>query len=296
MTALDVDPQPKPPTTPRHRLPAGACDCHAHVFGPFDRYPLGAGVAYLPPLTPGSAYLGMLDAVGVSRGVLVQPSSYGLENRGVIDAVSAAPARLRGIGVLDETVADRTLEDMHAKGIRGLRFTEMPNPSGPGRYPGAIGTDQLVRLAPRLKALGWHAQIWSPSAFIAEQHKALAKLGLPLVFDHMGMPNAAQGPKDPGFAALLGLVRDGAAWAKLSLCRVSQNLPDYPDARPLHEALITASAERVLWASDWPHVRMGDRAPNVGHLVDLFGEWVPDAALVRKILVDNPAALYGFAA
>jgi predicted TIM-barrel fold metal-dependent hydrolase len=170
----------------------------------------------------------------------------------------------------------------------------MPAPEGRGRYPGAVGLDQLVALAPRLRALGWHAQLWCPADVQTARLPGLIRLGIPLVLDHMGSLQVSDCVSAPAFTHLLAQVREGHVWVKLSLCRVSRRYPDYPDLRPFHDALLEANPSRLLWGSDWPHVRMGELAPDVGHLLDLFQAWTSDAAVRRQILVDNPAALFEF--
>jgi predicted TIM-barrel fold metal-dependent hydrolase len=157
-----------------------------------------------------------------------------------------------------------------------------------------VGTDELERLAPRLKELGWHAQIWAPAAYLRRELPRLLHLCLPVVLDHMGMLEVAKGTGDADFLALRNALADGRIWMKMSVCRVSRRFPDYEDLRPFHDALLRANPDRLIWGSDWPHVRMAELTPDVGHLVDLFGAWVEDDTLRRKILVANPAALYGF--
>jgi predicted TIM-barrel fold metal-dependent hydrolase len=279
-------------------LPLDACDTHAHVFGPFDRFPSAGPTSYLPPLAPYARYVGMLDTIGASRGVLVQPTFYGTTTDALLNALTEARRAgrwsLRGIAVATEAVSDVELHRMHAAGVRGLRFVEMPAPDGSGRYPGAVGIDHLVVLAPRLRALGWKAQLWCPIEVHALRLPDLVGLGVPLVVDHMGWFTPADGVSAPAFQQLLALLREGRIWIKLSLCRMSRQLPDYPDVRIFHDALIHANPARLLWGSDWPHVRMGDLAPDVGHLLDLFHAWTGDADLERRILVENPAALFDF--
>ncbi|CAN7531430.1 amidohydrolase family protein [Bosea sp. LjRoot90] len=287
-------------TTPRsHRppnwtLPDGACDCHAHVFGPYDAFPVSHAMHYVPPLAPAGAHRAMLDRVGLARGVLVQPGAYGSDPAAILDATSRSGGRIKGVAAADGGVSDAQLDVWHGHGVRGLRFNDMTVPGGTGRFPGAVGTDGLTELAPRLSARGWHAEIWAS----IDQHVALLPLyratGLPVALDHMAGLVVARGISDPAFQAILAVLREGWLWVKLVLCRCSQAFPDYADLRPFHDALIDANPDRMVWGSDWPHLRLADRAPDIGHLLDLFRDWVPDAALRQRILVDNPRILYGF--
>jgi predicted TIM-barrel fold metal-dependent hydrolase len=286
---------PALPSRPKWSLPADAADCHAHVFESPDRFPTIAGLSYAPPLAPVEAYVEMLDAVGVTRGVLVQPTVYGTDCSALVSALKHAGARVRGIGVTTSAISDAELAALHDAGIRGLRFIEMPDPSGGGgRYKGAVGTDELERLAPRLTELGWHAQVWAPAAYLHRELPRLLRTGVPIVLDHMGVFDVAKGLQDPDFKYLLDVVADDLVWMKIAVCRGSRRFPDYEDLRPFHDAVLRASPDRLVWGSDWPHVRMAELTPDVGHLVDLFGAWVADDTLRRKILVANPAALYGF--
>jgi 2-pyrone-4,6-dicarboxylate lactonase len=287
-----VDPRPAAP--PRHPLPAGACDSHAHVFGPFDRFPPSGPTAYPPPLAPFSAYRQMQETVGTTRGLLVQPTLYGTDPTALLDALRQGRGWVRGIATATRAVGDRTLDEMHDAGVRGLRFIEMPDPRGGGRYSGGVGTDELIALAPRLRERGWHAQIWARADDHARLLPSLIPLGLPIVLDHMGSPTTGHGAGAAAFRQIVSHLADGDIWVKLPLCRNSRVFPDYSDLRPFHEALVTANPRHLVWGSDWPHVRMGDLAPDVGHLLDLFFTWVGSAATRQQILVDNAHALFGF--
>jgi len=280
---------------PKHKTPAGACDCHAHVFGPFDRFPLAATRSYDPPLTPADAYLAMLDRAGFSLGVLVQPSAYGLDCRAVVDAIARAPQRLRGVAVKDPSVSDAELADLHASGIRALRFAEAARAAKRERFLGAVGFDQLPELAPRLAELGWHAKLYGQLDQLLAVLPDLVTLKMPLVIDHFGHVGVnGRRLDDPEVQRLLGYLADGRVWLKLTAIRNSTQLPDYPDMVPFHRAFLKANPDQVIWGSDWPFINMGERMPRLGHVVDLLAEWTADAALLNKLLVDNPARLYGF--
>ena len=270
-------------STPRRAVPAGACDTHTHVFDA--RFAAGPAPYALPEADLGT-HAAMRATLGTPRAVLVQPAPYGRDPACLLDALRRDPA-LRGVMIADEQVTDATLEAWHAAGIRALRFVEMLAPGGGGRYPGAIGTESLHALAPRLRALGWQAHLWASAAQCAELLPGLLKLDVPLVLDHAGMP---QGADDPARDAILGPMREGRLWVKATLCR----LPQWQGMRPWQEALVTANADRVLWGSDWPYVRM-DPAPDAGAMLDAFLDWLGDAALARRILVANPATLFAFA-
>jgi len=160
-----------------------------------------------------------------------------------------------------------------------------------------VPLDDARALAPIMRDLGWHLQLWIDVKDLDDTLPVLQTLGLPVVIDHMGRTEATAGTSAPGFQRLLRLIGDGGCWAKLSGAhRISRKPPDYPDARPFLQALVGANPDRLVWGGDWPHPRMDDDMPDVGHLLDLFQEWTPDEAACRRILVDNPTRLYGFPA
>ncbi len=284
---------PRMPVTPRQALPAGACDTHCHVFGPYDRFPLQHPSSYAAPDAPASRYLRMLDTLGASRGVLVQPAPYGTNPDALLDALREGAGRLRGIAVADPSVTDAQLQALHDGGVRGLRFVEARDPAG-NLFPGSVGFDQVAALAPRMKQFGLHAQLWAPCDTYLRHLPALAKLDLPLVIDHLGSLVPARGEADPVFQLLRGLLADGRIWMKLTVCRVGA-APDYENARGIHDAFTAANPDQVLWGLDWPFVRMGAAAPSADALVDLAHDWLGNDALRKQVWVDNPERLYGFA-
>lgn len=290
---MTVETAPAPPVSPGPPgMPADACDTHSHVFGPFDRFPPQRASVYALPDASPDVHRAMRRALGVRHGVLTQPAPYGDDPAAMLHAVATSQGALKGVAVATPAVADASLAHWHEGGIVGLRFTEMRAPGG-DRYPGSEPFDSLIALAPRMRALGMHAQLWANAAQFAEWLPRLADLGVPLVLDHMGMPDPAAGPTAPAFRAIIDALAGGNVWVKLVLARVSKAAPDFADARPFHDALVAARADRMLWGSDWPYVRMSP-APDAAHMLETFMRWVPEAATRRAILVDNPARLYGF--
>ncbi|MNK63392.1 2-pyrone-4,6-dicarbaxylate hydrolase [compost metagenome] len=284
---------PRMPVTPRHALPDGACDTHCHVFGPYERFPLQHPSSYAAPDAAATRYLRMLDTLGAARGVLVQPAPYGTNPDALLDALQQGGDRLRGIAVADPSVTDAQLQSLYEGGVRGLRFVEARDPAG-NLFPGSVGFDQVAALAPRMKRHGLHAQLWAPCDTYLRHLPALAGLDLPLVIDHLGSLVPARGDHDPVFQLLRGLLADGRIWMKLTVCRVGA-APDYENAHFIHDACVAANPDQVLWGSDWPFVRMGAAAPSADALVDLAHDWLGNDALRKKVWVDNPARLYGFA-
>jgi predicted TIM-barrel fold metal-dependent hydrolase len=276
-------------------LPPGACDCHAHVFGPFERFPLAVERTYTPPLTEKASYLEMLDTAGFGRGVLVHGGASGWNQGAMIDALRSAPQRLRGIAVPPPDVGDSELADLHAAGVRGVRFTQIAGPSAARRYDGRLDLSDLKAFAPRLRQLGWHAQLWVNCAEIEANELQLRACEVPLVFDHLGHIDITRGVADSAFQTLLRLVAEGVAWVKLTVFRNSRGATGYADVRPFHDALIEANASRMIWGSDWPFLGMtGAARPSVESLLSLLDDWLPDPGLWEQILSRNPAVLYGF--
>jgi len=294
MTMIPCPPPDFSPRKPGTVFPAGATDCHAHVFGPAERYPYDGGRSYTPPDASLEAYRHMLDTLGVQRAVLVQPSVYGEDNRAHLDALAEAGPDFRMVAVVGPGVADAELEAMHAAGVRGVRLNVV-NRMGIG--PDTLDLDNLDRLAQRLKALGWHIQVFADPEVLAASEARLARLPIPLVIDHMGHLPGDAGLAHPGGQALLRLVRGGNTWVKLSgAYRVSTfPTPPFADVVPIAQGLIEANPDRMVWGTDWPHPIVNDRPmPNDGDLADLLADWASDENLRQRILVDNPARLYDF--
>jgi len=286
-------PQPgrkRPVSRPRIPLPPGAWDCHAHVFGPFDRFPVIAERRYEPPHAPAEDYLAMLDTVGFEHGVIVHASAKGFEMANVADALARRPERLTGIAVPSPNAGDADFRKLHEQGFRGVRVTESGRHAG--RSPGTLYFDDLPRIAPRLKEMGWHLQIWGRCDLVMDNSATLAGYGLPLMFDHLGFVDATQGVDGAAFQRFLDWLPTGDFWVKSTPIRVSKTAPDYPDVRPFYEALLRAVPDRIVFGSDWPYLSLDDAPPDAGKLVDLLDSWTQDESLRRKIFVDNPKAFY----
>jgi predicted TIM-barrel fold metal-dependent hydrolase len=278
------DPNPRPP---RFKPPPGATDTHFHIFGPDKNYPLVADRRFTPPAASVESYLHLHRTLGLSQAVLVQPSSYGTDNRRQLDAAREMDIPTRVIVVVPPAMTDRELDRLYRAGARAVRFI----PTQPGSLPLA----QLERYAERLAALGWHIQLMLAPTHLVELAPRLEKLRCDFVIDHMGDIQAAQGTGQPAFQALLRLLNTGRCWTKLSAgYHASQQSPPYPEVIPLAHALVAARPDRLLWGTDWPHANLAGPMPNSTDFFDLLLDWVPDDEVRRRILVDNPARLYGF--
>ena len=280
------------PKRPRVLPPAGAWDSHFHIFGPSDKFPYQPGRAYTPPDAPVERLIALLDHLGFTNGLVVQGNAHVYDNRVVLDALERFPQRLRGVAITDTRIEPAVLRDWHKRGMRGLRFHLFP----PGVRRG-VGFDVFEVFRKTMADLGWVAQFFcdhrlkalSAAAFKAISHE------MPVIVDHLGMVPAERGVDDENFQALLKLVGDGHVHVKVSaVYRLSTQYPDYADARVLHDVLVRANPNRLMWGTDWPHPSIdADVMPDDGHLLDLFYDWTPDEKTRRQILVDTPARLFG---
>jgi predicted TIM-barrel fold metal-dependent hydrolase len=274
-------------------LPRGACDCHCHVFGPAARFPYAEPRSYTPDDSPFEDYLALLDRLGFDRGVLVQPSAYGCDNRAMLDALTRKPARLRGVAVGGVELSVATLNQWHAAGVRGLRANEFHRDGKP-YYQNGVTLKDIEPLLPAMADLGWHLQLWIDTRDLPKLLPALERVPLPVVVDHMGRMEHHHGTSHPGFQALLRGVSEGRLWSKLSgTYRLGATPPDYLEARPFHDALVAANPQNLVWGTDWPHPRPEGPVPDAVRLLEVFLDWTSPANR-QAILVSNPARLYNF--
>ncbi|MCX8134480.1 MAG: amidohydrolase family protein [Roseococcus sp.] len=283
------DPSPRRPAMP---VPAGACDTHAHVFDAA-RYPYQPSRAYTPPDNGVERLLALHDALGLSRGVVVQASVHGTDNRAVLEAAAAHPQRLRAVVSVTEEVTEAEVAAMHAQGARAIRVNLVDRGGMPFR-----SLEALRGVAELLRPHGWHVELLVHVEQNPQALRALAEtIRLPICVGHIGYTKVARGgAAHPGFREFLAMLRDGLFWAKLTgLYRLSSQAEfPYADTHAMARAAIAAAPQRILWGSDWPHVNHFAPMPNDGDLLGLLAEWAPEKALRRAILVENPAALYGF--
>lgn len=285
------------------RVPRGACDCHVHVFGDAARFPMSPERSYTPPPAPVHAAREMLRELHMDRVVIVSASVYGTNNDCALDAIRQLGARARGVANVARDAPDAELERLHRGGIRGVRL----NFEQQGTTDPAVAVERFRLAAKRATAMGWHLQVNTRLPIVEAMEEHVLAGPAPVVFDHFAQADAARGVDQPGFASLVRLLKAGRAYVKLSAAyRSSTRAPDYADVTPLAQALIAANAERVLWGSDWPHPDGGrrpgrsatDLAPPLpvddGRVLNQLAVWAPDAAIRHRILVENPARLYGF--
>jgi len=271
---------------PKLKAPPGACDTHMHIYS--SRYPTAATAKFTPADASVSDYLAMRKRLGVARTVVVQPSTYGKDNRCTLEAMAAIGPSARGIAVVDETVTDAELDRLTKLGMRGIRFFML----GGAPLPLEILETMSARVAP----FGWHVVFQMDGRHLADHEALLKRLKSPLIVDHTGKFLEPVAPDHPGFQTLLRLLDNGRTWAKLSAPYETSKLgpPFYDDVGFLAKALVKAAPERLLWATNWPHPTPGVQKPDDASMLDMLLDWVPDEATRNKVLADNPAKLYGF--
>ncbi|UVH55694.1 amidohydrolase family protein [Variovorax paradoxus] len=274
---------------PSFTVPAGACDSHVHVFESEDRYPHVDQPHYTLPDGPLTKLDAMCESLGLARYVIVQPSFYGTDNRCMLDALDIAGERARGVAMVADSVTEDTLHDMHRRGVRALRL-DLFLRSG---LPTAELVQYIQRSVRMTKALGWHLQFYTPGWVVRDLIPYLGDIDADFVIDHMGYMLESDGLTRQDFDLLLKVLADGRGWMKLSgPYRVAKD-GNFEKLRPLAHAIVDALPERTIWGSDWPHIPDGAR--DTGELLNLLAPWAPDAPARQRILVDNPARLFGFA-
>jgi 2-pyrone-4,6-dicarboxylate lactonase len=285
---LAFDPNPR---TPQVAPPPLSCDSQFHVLGPADKYPPRPGAVYEMPSATWEAALRMHKALGIERGIVVQPTTYGADHQVTLDALAALGANYKGCAnavVLSER-DDAYLAKLHAAGIRGARFTRQ----GLGL---ALSREDYARGIAKVRELGWYAKFQPEPGGIVDQLWMLEDLTIPALIDHMGRPDPAAGAKDPTLQKMVELLKRGNFWVMLSLSeKISKQGPPWNDAMQVARTYIDAAPDRVVWASDWPHPVSTKQPPNECDLLELLYRIAPDTGTRRKILVDNPARLFGFA-
>jgi 2-pyrone-4,6-dicarboxylate lactonase len=272
---------------PKFKLPPGATDAHCHVFGPGDRFPYAPNRRYTPEDAPKEMLRALHDHLGVSRAVIVQASCHGTDNRAMMDCLISDPQRYRGVAIVDDSFTDKQYDSLDACGVRGVRFNFVKH------LGGAPDMGVFNRVLDRIKGRGWHVVLHVDAPDIIPLSDMIRKLPLPFVIDHMGRVPSAAGVEQPPLKALLELAKLPNAWIKV--CGSERiSMPPYTAAVPIAAAIVQAAPARVLWGTDFPHPNPTHEADEAD-LVDLVPQFAPDALAQRRLLVDNPAELYGFA-
>jgi predicted TIM-barrel fold metal-dependent hydrolase len=285
MTKPIAGPDPSP-VKPKYSPPIGACDSHCHIFGPAAKFPYAPERRYTPPDAPKETLRALHNHLGISRAVLVQASCHGGDNRAMLDAIAWSRGAWRGVAMVGDEATERELDVLHEGGVRGVRFNFVRH------LGGAPDPRVFERTLAMVEPLGWHVVLHFDAEDIETHGDVFRKLRVPFVIDHMGRVDVAHGLGQKPFAMLLELMRNPLAWVKVSGPeRISAAGKPFHDAMPFAVALAKAAPDRVLWGTDFPHPNV-KTMPNDGELVDLFALTIPDEALRKRILVDNPTRLY----
>ncbi|MFJ3485458.1 amidohydrolase family protein [Pseudomonas sp. NPDC090202] len=265
--------------------PPGSVDCHMHLYD--DHYPSAPGATLLPPNASLEDYRQLQQRLHLKRMVIVTPSTYGTDNRVMLEGLRRANGDARGVAVVDGSIPNSELQALHAAGVRGIRFNLS--------YGGA-SLEDLERLAARVNDLGWNVQVVAPGTQLVDLEDRLAKLPSRLVIDHMGHVPQPEGVTSAAFATLTRLLDKQRTWVKLSgpYIRSKEGAPAYKDAGNVAAELVRINPERMLWGSDWPHPTITAEKPNDAGILDLLSQWAPSAQDRKRILLDNPVSLYGF--
>jgi 2-pyrone-4,6-dicarboxylate lactonase len=282
---------PDPDTRkPKYTPPPGSCDAHCHIFGPGDKYPYAPDRTYTPPDAPLEKFRELQGILGLERAVLVNASCHGRDNTVILDAIAQSGGRYRGVANADDSFTTGDFERLHAGGCRGVRFNFVKH------LGGVPDMDEFRRMIERVKPLGWHVVLHFDASDLVEFSSMLRSLPVPFIIDHMGRVPTKDGLQQAPFQRLLELARHHEdCWVKICGAeRISSAGPPFTDAVPFAQELIRAAPDRILWGTDWPHPNISRHMPNDGDLVDLIPLFAPDAAMQKRILVDNPHRLYGF--
>ena len=267
-------------------VPNGACDTHIHVYR--KGAPTLPGALAAPEEETVARYQTIRDDLGLTRAIIVQPTAYGTDNSVTADGIKALGAQnTRGVAVVDENVGDATLRDLTDTGFCGVRFQMLPG--------GIIAWDQVDRIAQRVSSCDWHIQLQLDGHTLPDRADQILAWPGRIVIDHIGKFLEPVAPDHPAFQCLLRLIDTGRVWVKLSapyeVSRIGH--PGYNDVSVLACALVEHAPERMLWASNWPHILTTPR-PNDRKMLELLHDWAPNTALQQRILCDNPQEFYGF--
>lgn len=272
---------------PKFKLPPGATDAHCHVFGPAGRFPYAPSRRYTPEDAPKETLAALHAHLGIERTIIVQASCHGSDNRAMLDAIADDPKRIRGVCIVDASFGDAEYQALHEGGVRGARFNFVKH------LGGKPDMALFERTVDRIKEMGWHVVLHVDAPDIIPLSDMIRKLPLPFIIDHMGRVPAKYGLDQPPLKGLLEMAKLERCWIKV--CGAERiSFPPYKEAVPIARAIIDAASDRVLWGTDFPHPNSTHEADEAD-LVDLVPQFAPDPLAQRRLLVDNPARLYGFA-
>lgn len=285
----DCPPWDPNPHAPKFKVPAGACDTHFHVFWPAAAgFEYAPGRSYTPPDAPLKEFQRMQGILGLERAVIVHPTVYGTDNSASLEAMALAGPTWRGVAVVEPDITEKEIEALHEAGMRAARVSLL--------FSTTVMDYDLKALADKIAPFGWHIQLLIDISAFPDLRKTFEALPVDCVFDHMGHMSVGKGMQHESFQDMLALVGEGKGWVKLSGAYRTTQMQDapYEDVVPFAQKIIETNPERCVWGTDWPHPACPVPMPNDGDLLDMLALYAPDEAIRNRILVDNPAELYGF--
>lgn len=277
------------PSKPEFVAPDGAVDAHCHVFGPGDIFPYAPERKYTPCDASKDQLWALREHLGFSRNVIVQATCHGADNRALVDALENSNATARGVATVKRDVTEEELNDLHAAGVRGVRFNFVK------RLVDALPTDSLTEIAAKIKPLGWHIVIYFEAQELPELYDFFTALPTTVVVDHMGRPDVSKPVDGDEFNLFVKLMAENENfWSKVTCPdRLTEEGPfEYSDVVPFGKRLVETFPDRVIWGTDWPHPNLKSHTPDDGKLVDFIPKIATTPELQQKLLVDNPMRLY----
>lgn len=288
MTKPGCMPPDNHPKTPEFVPPPGTCDAHCHVFGPHSKFPYSARASYWPPDASKKALKKIHDRLGIQRAVLVQASCHGTDNRAMVDAIKSSNGAYRGVCIANDNFSENDLQDLHDNGVRGVRFNFVTH------LGGAPDLEVMKSVLNKVRFLGWHLVIHVNAGDIVQYEDFFSQFKIDIVVDHMGRVPTSAGVRQHGYRILLDFMRRDNWWVKICGSERIAAAPPFHDAIPYAQGLVEAAPDRILWGTDYPHPNIKTHMPNDADLLDLVPLMIRDEATRQKILVENPARLYGF--
>ena len=273
---------------PVFHAPANSCDAHCHVFGPHAVFPYADTASYWPPDADKSALKTVHDKLGIERAVLVQASCHGIDNRAMVDALKSSNGAYRGVCIANDTFSENDFQDLHDSFVRGVRFNFVTH------LGGAPDLDRMKSVLDRVKRLGWHLVIHVNAEDLIKYEPFFNQIEMDIVVDHMGRVPTDQGVGQQAFQILLNFMQKENWWVKICGSERIAMAPPFYDAIPYAQGLVEQAPDRVIWGTDYPHPNIKKHMPNDADLLDLVPLIARDEAIQRKIMVENPARLYGF--
>ena len=274
--------------TPRFKAPPKSCDAHCHVFGPHAMFPYSDQASYWPPDADKHALKRVHDKLGIERAVLVQASCHGIDNRSMIDAIKSSQGAYRGVCIANDTFSENDFADLHTGGVRGVRFNFVKH------LGGAPDLAMMQTVLDRVKPLGWHLVIHVNAEDLIAYEDFFNNIDMDIVVDHMARVPTSDGVGQKAYQILLAVMQRDNWWVKVCGAERIAIAPPFYDAVPYAQGLVEVAPDRVIWGTDYPHPNIKKYMPNDADLLDLVPLIARDDATQRKILVDNPARLYGF--